>query len=110
MTVHTLIPPFLAPIEAQVGDEFIYTMLVHASVGIQGDVKKEDPQDCLVLIEDRVAYHYPERMKEQGITGADEATWHLRFKAIRTGIAILRMEHLFRGELEASYSAILEIC
>jgi len=75
---------------------------IHRSVGMDCEYEISD-NEVLSLIDSKVEYDFPERMKP-GMTGGDSAQMTLIFKANKTGSVILKIRKTFRGEIKETRS------
>lgn len=81
------------------GTKLTFSYRKHTSVGFEADFEIEN-EAVLVCRGDEIRYHYPERLKDPQITGADAATGKMVFEAIKAGKTRLTLQELFRFEVE----------
>jgi hypothetical protein len=84
-----------------VGDEFCYRFHRHGSVG--EDAEFEIGDDSIIKhIDTHTEYVHPEHMKKPGWTGGDAERGKWFFKALKQGGTTLKINILFRFEIESS--------
>ena len=88
----------LEQLKVKVGTELTYQYYKHSSVGNEVSYTLSDEAVCK-LVSNKVEYNNPENMKS-GWTGGDAATGTFIFQVLQKGECIIKIQHLFRGELE----------
>jgi hypothetical protein len=86
---------------ANVGDMLTYAGKIHGSVGFGLDYQIADTE-IIGYQNFETRYHNPENMKK-GWTGGDGATGTYFFAAKKAGTTIVRLIHLYRGEIEEQH-------
>ena len=88
-------------LKLSVGDEFYYQFHRHGSVGEDAEFIIED--DSIISHTDtKTEYLHPENMKKPGWTGGDAERGKWFFKALKAGGTTLKINILFRFEIESS--------
>lgn len=90
-----------AVLRISVGDEFCYQFSRHGSVGIDAEFNIED-DSIISHTKTEVEYLHPEHMKKPGWTGGDAERGKWFFKTLKAGGTTLRINTLFRFEVESS--------
>ena len=88
-------------LRAKVGDVLTYAGKIHGSVGFGLDYEIKD-EPIIGYQNFTTDYHTPENMKA-GWTGGDGATGTYFFEAKKAGTTLLRLIHLFRGDIEEEH-------
>jgi hypothetical protein len=88
-------------VRVKVGDVLTYAGKIHGSVGFGLDYEIKDA--AIIGYQNFLTkYHNPENMKA-GWTGGDGATGTYFFEAKKAGATVLRLIHLYRGDIEEEY-------
>ncbi|MGY5879235.1 MAG: hypothetical protein RTV31_03245 [Candidatus Thorarchaeota archaeon] len=88
-------------LKLSVGDEFYYQFHRHGSVGEDAEFVIED--DSIISHTDtETEYLHPEHMKKPGWTGGDAERGKWSFKAMKAGGTTLKINILFRFEIEST--------
>jgi hypothetical protein len=95
-------------ISVNVGDLLSYHYKYHASVGFDSNYTV-DNTDIIDIIDTRIEYYYPERMKDPMITGADKAKGTFVFEAKKPGNAIIMINNEFRFKVESTDTIYVEV-
>ena len=86
----------------EIGDLLTFKFREHISVGFTADFEIED-ESVLKHKETVTEYQNPERMKIEGISGADAASTVFVFSAFAEGTTLLLIRNIYRMELESEY-------
>lgn len=90
-----------AVLKLSVGNEFYYQFSRHGSVGI--DAEFEIGENSVIAHTDtETEYLHPEHMKKPGWTGGDAEKGKWFFKALKAGGTTLKINTMFRFEVESS--------
>ena len=84
-----------------VGDEFYYQFHRHGSVGEDAEFEIGD-NSIIVHTDTETEYLHPEHMKKPGWTGGDAEKGKWFFKALKAGGTTLKINIMFRFEVESS--------
>ena len=84
-----------------VGDEFYYQFHRHGSVGEDAEFEIGD-NSIIVHTDTETEYLHPEHMKKPGWTGGDAERGKWFFKALKAGGTTLKINIMFRFEIESS--------
>lgn len=88
-------------LKLSVGDEFYYQFHRHGSVG--EDAEFEIGENSIIVHTDtETEYLHPEHMKKPGWTGGDAEKGKWLFKALKAGGTTLKINIMFRFEVESS--------
>jgi len=88
-------------LKLSIGDEFYYQFHRHGSVGEDAEFAIED-DSIISHTNTETEYLHPENMKKPGWTGGDAERGKWFFKALKAGGTTLRINVLFRFEVESS--------
>jgi len=88
-------------LKISVGDEFYYQFHRHGSVGVDAEFNLED-DSIITHTGTEAEYLHPEHMKKPGWTGGDAERGKWFFKALKVGGTTLKINILFRFEVESS--------
>jgi len=88
-------------LKLSVGDEFYYQFHRHGSVGEDAEFAIED-DSIISHTNTETEYLHPENMKKPGWTGGDAERGKWFFKALKDGGTTLKINTLFRFEVESS--------
>ena len=88
-------------LKLSVGDEFYYQFHRHGSVGEDAEFMIED-DSIITHMKTETEYLHPEHMKKPGWTGGDAERGKWFFKALKAGTTTLKVNILFRFEIESS--------
>ena len=88
-------------LKLSVGDEFYYQFHRHGSVGEDAEFEIGD-NSIIVHTDTETEYLHPEHMKKTGWTGGDAEKGKWFFKALKAGGTTLKINFMFRFEVESS--------
>jgi len=95
-------------LKLSVGDEFYYQFHRHGSVGEDAEFKIGDTS-IVAHTDTQTEYLHPEHMKKPGWTGGDAEMGKWYFKALKAGGTILKINIMFRFELESSCTVTIVV-
>ncbi|OHD54056.1 MAG: hypothetical protein A2Y33_10080 [Spirochaetes bacterium GWF1_51_8] len=95
-------------VTAAIGDEFVYSGVVHGSVGFTMSYQF-DGDPAIEMTGETLEYFHPEKMKA-GMKGADEATLTWKFKAVAAGKVTVHFikEYRFKEESRETIKIIVK--
>ncbi len=88
-------------LKLSVDDEFYYEFSRHGSVGVDAEFSIDD-DSIISHTSTKAEYLHPEHMKKPGWTGGDAERGKWFFKAMKAGGTTLKINILFRFEVESS--------
>ena len=94
--------PENSDIKVKIGDKLGYSFSEQMSVGYWAEFEIED-ENVVRHSGTDTAYNSPERMNEEGISGADAARTTFFFEAMNIGTSLLIVRNIFRGDIESEY-------
>jgi len=94
--------PENSDIKVKIGDKLGYSFSEQMSVGYWAEFEIED-ENVVRHSGTDTAYNNPERMNEEGISGADAARTTFFFEAMNIGTSLLIVRNIFRGDIESEY-------
>lgn len=94
--------PENSDIKVKIGDKLGYSFSEQMSVGYWAEFEIED-ENVVRHSGTDTTYNSPERMNEEGISGADAARTTFFFEAMNIGTSLLIVRNIFRGDIESEY-------
>jgi len=91
-----------------VGTLFFFQYTRHGSVGEDATFEFNE-RGIIEFVGEEAEYLHPERIREPGITGADEERVRWIFRTAGPGEVIIHVKYLFRGTVEQECSVVIRV-